>query len=169
MSVLNTIGHNLDKNIQTDVIYFTRRTLPKLSIPSITQVCFKSSNDMVWKAARLLGLQITQLEDLKGSFWMVLPRNGPQLHREFLRAVYLAQFYLFFLLMICQVFYRKDASSVADCERLQQALTNLHSWSHDKRDFKIRRLRTTTTVKQAIAHDQNHVTVHFSLVVLRLR
>ena len=22
-------------------------------------------------------------------------------------------------------------SSIADCERLQQALTNLHSWSHD--------------------------------------
>ena len=53
-------------------------------------------------------------------------------------------------------------SSIADCERLQQALTNLHSWSHDNRDFKIRRLRTTTTVKHAIAHDQNHVTVHFS-------
>ena len=29
------------------------------------------------------------------------------------------------------------------------------------RDFKVRRLRTTTTVKHAIAHDQNHVTVHF--------
>ena len=35
--------------------------------------------------------------------------------------------------------------------------------------FKIRRLRTTTTVKHATAHDQNHVTVHFSHVVLRLR
>ena len=28
------------------------------------------------------------------------------------------------------------------------------------RDFKIRRLRTTTTVTHAIAHYQNHVTVH---------
>ena len=37
------------------------------------------------------------------------------------------------------------------------------------RDLKIRRLRTTTTVKHAIAHDQNQVTVHFSRVVLRLR
>ena len=37
------------------------------------------------------------------------------------------------------------------------------------REFKIRRLRTTTTVKHAIAHDQKHVTVHFSRVVLRLR
>ena len=37
------------------------------------------------------------------------------------------------------------------------------------REFKIRRLRTTTTVKHAIVHDQNHVTVHFSRVVLRLR
>ena len=37
------------------------------------------------------------------------------------------------------------------------------------RDFKIRRLRTTTTVKHATAHGQNHVTVHFSRVVQRLR
>ena len=39
----------------------------------------------------------------------------------------------------------------------------------DNREFKIRRLRTTTTVKPATAHDQNHVTVHFSHVVLRPR
>ena len=37
------------------------------------------------------------------------------------------------------------------------------------REFKIPRLRTTTTVKQATAHNQSHVTVHFSRVVLRLR
>ena len=37
------------------------------------------------------------------------------------------------------------------------------------REFKIRRLRITTTDKHATAHDQNHVTVHFSPVVLRLR
>ena len=37
------------------------------------------------------------------------------------------------------------------------------------RDFKIRRLRTTTTDKRATAHVQNHVTVHFSRVVQRLR
>ena len=37
------------------------------------------------------------------------------------------------------------------------------------REFKIRRLRTTATVKYATAHDQYHVTVHFSRVVLRLR
>ena len=35
------------------------------------------------------------------------------------------------------------------------------------RDFKIGWLRTT--VKHATAHDQNHVTVHFSRLVLRLR
>ena len=39
----------------------------------------------------------------------------------------------------------------------------------DNGEFKIRRLRTTTTDKHATAHDQNHVTVHFSRVVLRLR
>ena len=33
----------------------------------------------------------------------------------------------------------------------------------------IRRLRTTATDKYATAHDQNHVTVHFSRVVWRLR
>ena len=37
------------------------------------------------------------------------------------------------------------------------------------REFKIRRLRTTTTNKHATAHDQNHVTVHYSRVFLRLR
>ena len=37
------------------------------------------------------------------------------------------------------------------------------------REFKILRLRTTATDKHATAHDQNHVTVHFSRVVLRLR
>ena len=37
------------------------------------------------------------------------------------------------------------------------------------REFKIRRLRTTATDKYATAHDHNHVTVHFSRVVLRLR
>ena len=35
----------------------------------------------------------------------------------------------------------------------------------DNREFKIRRLRTTTTDKHATAHDQNHVTVRFSRVV----
>ena len=39
----------------------------------------------------------------------------------------------------------------------------------DNREFKIRRLRTTATDKYATTHDQNHVTVHFSSVVLRLR
>ena len=37
------------------------------------------------------------------------------------------------------------------------------------REFKIRRLRTTATIKYATAHDQNHVTVHFSRVVVWLR
>ena len=37
------------------------------------------------------------------------------------------------------------------------------------REFKILRLRTTATDKHATAHDQNHVAVHFSRVVLRLR
>ena len=37
------------------------------------------------------------------------------------------------------------------------------------REFKIRRLRTTATDKYATALDQNHVTVHFSRVVLRQR
>ena len=41
--------------------------------------------------------------------------------------------------------------------------------SRDNREFKIRRPRTTATDKYATAHDQNHVTVHFSRVVMRLR
>ena len=38
----------------------------------------------------------------------------------------------------------------------------------DIREFKILRLRTAATDKHATTHDQNHVTVHFSRVVLRL-
>ena len=41
--------------------------------------------------------------------------------------------------------------------------------SEGNREFKIRRLRATITVKHATAHNQNHVTVHFFRVVLRLR
>ena len=41
--------------------------------------------------------------------------------------------------------------------------------SADIREFKIRRLRTTATDIPATAHDQNHVTVHFSRVALQLR
>ena len=37
------------------------------------------------------------------------------------------------------------------------------------REFKIRRLRNTTTFKDVTAHDQTHLTVHFSRVVLWLR
>ena len=40
---------------------------------------------------------------------------------------------------------------------------------HFNRDFRIGWLRTTTTVKHATSHDQNHVTVHFSRIVLRIR
>ena len=39
----------------------------------------------------------------------------------------------------------------------------------ENREFKIWQLRTTTTVKHATAHDQNHMTVHFTCVVLWLR
>ena len=41
--------------------------------------------------------------------------------------------------------------------------------NNNNREFKIRRLRTTATDKYATAHDQNHVTVHFSRVALWLR
>ena len=37
------------------------------------------------------------------------------------------------------------------------------------RNCKIEWLRTTTTVKHASTHDQNHVTDHFSCVLLRIR
>lgn len=128
---------NLDKNIQTDVIYLNlAKTFNFVD-------CFKSSNDMMWKAARSPGFQITKVEDLKGSFWMMLLRNGPQLHQELFRAAYSTQLYLSFLLMTCpwsvlpegtqSAPYAYDTkvyssiSSTADCERLQQALTNL-SW-----------------------------------------
>ena len=41
--------------------------------------------------------------------------------------------------------------------------------SSNNGDFKIGWLRTTTTVKHATAHDQNHLTAYFSRVVLRLQ
>ena len=53
----NAFSQNVDKNIQTEVISWTWL---RLSIPLITKLCFKSSNDMVRKAARFfVGLQIT--------------------------------------------------------------------------------------------------------------
>ena len=52
---------------------------------------------------------------------------------------------------------------------LHRLKTYLRSTMGNNREFKIPRLRTTTTVKHATVHDQNHVTVHFSRVVLRLR
>ena len=45
-------------------------------------------------------------------------------------------------------------------------LIHVYKFSFLNREFKIRRLRTTTKVKHATAHDQNHVTVRFSRVVL---
>ena len=48
-------------------------TLPKLSIPSITQFCFKSSNDMVWKAAHCLVYRLPKWKISKGHFgWCCL-------------------------------------------------------------------------------------------------
>ena len=55
---VNAISRNLDKNIQTEVIYLALTWL-RLSILLITELYFKSSNDMVRKAARFFGLQIT--------------------------------------------------------------------------------------------------------------
>ena len=56
------------------------------------------------------------------------------------------------------------------CEQLKEdELRLIHTRTLNIREFKIRRLRTTTTVKHATAHDQNHVTIHFTRVVLRLR
>ena len=54
---------------------------------------------------------------------------------------------------------------------IREVFSRLHSSSSSThiREFKIQLIRTTTTVKHATAHDQNHVTVHFSRVVLRLR
>ena len=41
----------------------------RLSIPLITKLCFKSSNDMVRKAVRFFGLQITLVEDFESVVW----------------------------------------------------------------------------------------------------
>ena len=51
---------------------------------------------------------------------------------------------------------------------LQVSLLGVRRLSNS-REFKIPPLRTTTMEKHATAHDQNHVTVHFSRVVQRLR
>ena len=54
--------------------------------------------------------------------------------------------------------------------RLYESLQNKLIFRNGfNREFKIRRLRTTATDKYATEHDQNHVTVYFSRVVLRLR
>ena len=85
--------------------------------------------------------------------------------------------------------HRGDVRTRASSLRFPLMALHLFTWYHHKtscrresprvgsprllyweenREFKIRRLRTTT-VKHATAHDQNHVTVHFSRVVLQLR
>ena len=83
---------------------------------------------------------------------MVLPRSGPQLHRKFLNAAYLAHFCLLFSLMICQVFYLQFLQFhlvYADCERQQQTLTNLHSWSHDNnKRFNVSKCKVLTITRK---------------------
>ena len=64
----NAFSQNVDKK------YSNRRYLPglawlRLSIPLITKLCFKSSNDMVRKAVRFFGLQITLVEDFESVVW----------------------------------------------------------------------------------------------------
>ena len=70
-------------------------------------------------------------------------------------------FLVHFLREIKKLYYKKYMK-MARCKSVPLYKANT-------REFKIRRLRTTTTVKHATAYDQNHVTVHFSCVVLRLR
>ena len=53
---LNAIGQNLKKIFKH---MLSTWTWIRLSIPLISKLCFKSSNDMVRKAARFFGLQIT--------------------------------------------------------------------------------------------------------------
>ena len=53
---LNAIGQNLGKIFKQ---ILSTWTWLRLSISLITKFCFKSSNDMVRKAARFFGLQIT--------------------------------------------------------------------------------------------------------------
>ena len=53
---LNAIGQNLEKIFKQ---ILSPWTWLRLSIPLITKLCFKSSNDMVRKAAGFFGLQIT--------------------------------------------------------------------------------------------------------------
>ena len=68
--------------------------------------------------------------------------------------------------------HKERLAAITSTRRTDQISWPFHfrqSLSVVEREFKIRRLRTTTTVKHATAHVQNHVTVHFSRVVLRLR
>ena len=62
--------------------------------------------------------------------------------------------------------YSQDPVIITNDHLLKFTMSSL---SYHIREFKIRRLRTTATDKHATAHDQNHVTVHFSRVALRLR
>ena len=50
----------------------------RLSIPLISKLCFKSSNDMVRKAYASLVYRLP-----KWRIWKVLSYNGPRLHRKF--------------------------------------------------------------------------------------
>ena len=87
---LNAIGQNLEKIFKQ---ILSTSTWLGLSIPLITKFCFKSSNDGA-EGGTLLWFT----DYLSGGFGKCCLVIDPKLHRKFLRAAYLAQFYLFSLL-----------------------------------------------------------------------
>ena len=69
-----------------------------------------------------------------------------------------------------KVYLSISSKDIDSCRtKVTEDLRLIAVWCCTNREFKILRLRTTATDKLATAHDQNHVTVHFSRVVLRLR
>ena len=99
---LNAIGQNLEKIFKQ---ILSPWTWLRLSIPLITKLCFKSSNDIVRKAAG--GRLLWFTDYLSGGFGKCFLVINPKLYRKFLRAAYLVQFYLFSLLEIYCVCMRR--------------------------------------------------------------
>ena len=143
LSVLNTIGHNLDKNIQTDVIYLDfARAFDSVDHSVMLQKLKRygvEGGTLARFTDHLNGRSQRVILDGVASQWAPVTSGVPQ--GSLLGPVL---FVLFIndlpgvlpegnqsALFADDTKVFSSISSVTDFERLQQALTNLHSWSHD--------------------------------------
>ena len=115
-----------------------------------------------------LQLQETDQSETYGEYISQNKKNNFMLNsgQDWIPSIY--QSYCVFSLLFSQKIPTKHDITATEISHQFSAL-KVPVLRRNNREFKIRRLRTTATDKYVTAHDQNHVTVHFSRVVLRLR